>query len=205
MTTTKSTAAHQNLTYSLVWVYDPTTNQHVAEAAEGTYLVGQVSPGQWRVRLLSATTNLHKNLGRGRIRTSDAAMDIAQAHADDARKPTVAETATVVGKCQHCGVTQFNNPNADPALDSMAHLCWKCVQPWDADAAAQQLVWAAAYKAGHAASRRADMGDGPGDMNAGAERARRRHGDRWPFTATDGYVTGWNDQAVGNDYDARKH
>jgi hypothetical protein len=38
----------------------------------------------------------------------------------------------VVGRCQHCGVRQFNNPNTDPALDSMAHLCWKCVKPWKA-------------------------------------------------------------------------
>jgi hypothetical protein len=36
----------------------------------------------------------------------------------------------VIGRCQHCGVEQFDNPNADPALDSMAHLCWKCVRPW---------------------------------------------------------------------------
>lgn len=41
---------------------------------------------------------------------------------------------TQVGRCQHCGVPQFNNPNADPALDSMAHLCWKCVQPWKKEA-----------------------------------------------------------------------
>lgn len=36
----------------------------------------------------------------------------------------------VIGRCQHCGVQQFNNPNADPLLDAMAHLCWKCVKPW---------------------------------------------------------------------------
>jgi len=40
---------------------------------------------------------------------------------------TAAET--VIGKCIHCGVAQFDNPNADPALDGMAHLCWKCVRP----------------------------------------------------------------------------
>lgn len=35
----------------------------------------------------------------------------------------------IIGRCQHCGVAQFDNPDADPALDSMAHLCWKCVKP----------------------------------------------------------------------------
>lgn len=38
-------------------------------------------------------------------------------------------TNTPVGRCQHCNVQQFNNPNADPALDRMAALCWKCVKP----------------------------------------------------------------------------
>jgi hypothetical protein len=37
-----------------------------------------------------------------------------------------------IGRCQHCGIAQFANPDADPALDSMAHLCWKCVKPWEA-------------------------------------------------------------------------
>jgi len=41
----------------------------------------------------------------------------------------MAATETVIGKCIHCGVAQFDNPNADPALDGMAHLCWKCVRP----------------------------------------------------------------------------
>jgi hypothetical protein len=36
----------------------------------------------------------------------------------------------VIGRCQHCNVAIFDNPNADPALDSMAHLCWKCCRPW---------------------------------------------------------------------------
>jgi hypothetical protein len=36
--------------------------------------------------------------------------------------------------CPHCNVRQFGgtafeNVNADPALDAMAHLCWKCVKP----------------------------------------------------------------------------
>jgi hypothetical protein len=35
-------------------------------------------------------------------------------------------------RCPHCNVQQFDNPNADPALDAMASLCWKCVQPLDA-------------------------------------------------------------------------
>lgn len=43
-------------------------------------------------------------------------------------EPTAA-TTDIIGRCQHCGVQQFDNPNADPALDSIAHLCWKCVQP----------------------------------------------------------------------------
>jgi hypothetical protein len=34
-----------------------------------------------------------------------------------------------VGECQHCGVGIFNNPDADSALDAMAHLCWRCVKP----------------------------------------------------------------------------
>jgi hypothetical protein len=38
----------------------------------------------------------------------------------------------VIGKCQHCGINQYHNPNADKALDAMAHLCWKCVKPWQA-------------------------------------------------------------------------
>jgi hypothetical protein len=33
-------------------------------------------------------------------------------------------------RCQHCGVKQFDNPHADPALNAMAHLCWRCVKPW---------------------------------------------------------------------------
>jgi len=37
-------------------------------------------------------------------------------------------------RCPHCNVRQFGgtafeNVNADPALDAMAHLCWKCVKP----------------------------------------------------------------------------
>lgn len=41
--------------------------------------------------------------------------------------------ASVIGRCQHCNVKQFDNPQADPALDSMAHLCWKCVRSWNAE------------------------------------------------------------------------
>ena len=41
----------------------------------------------------------------------------------------MSNTATQIGKCQHCNVAIFDNPAADPALDSMAHLCWKCVKP----------------------------------------------------------------------------
>lgn len=35
----------------------------------------------------------------------------------------------VLGRCQHCNVQIFWNPDGDPRLDSMAHLCWKCVKP----------------------------------------------------------------------------
>lgn len=35
----------------------------------------------------------------------------------------------IIGKCQHCGIVQFDNPDADSALDGMAHLCWRCVKP----------------------------------------------------------------------------
>lgn len=35
-----------------------------------------------------------------------------------------------IGRCPHCGAPQFDNPNADPVLDTMSHLCWKCVKPW---------------------------------------------------------------------------
>lgn len=34
-----------------------------------------------------------------------------------------------IGRCQHCNVAQFDNPDGDPALDAMAHVCWKCVSP----------------------------------------------------------------------------
>ena len=34
-----------------------------------------------------------------------------------------------VGRCQHCNVQIFNRADADPALDRMADLCWKCVKP----------------------------------------------------------------------------
>lgn len=35
-----------------------------------------------------------------------------------------------LGRCQHCNVQIFDNAaTSDPRLDSMAHLCWKCVQP----------------------------------------------------------------------------
>ena len=43
------------------------------------------------------------------------------------------DSAPVIGRCQHCNVQIFDNPNADPALDNMAHLCWKCVKPWRAE------------------------------------------------------------------------
>lgn len=38
-----------------------------------------------------------------------------------------------VGRCQHCNAQIFDNPDADPALASMANLCWKCLKPWEAD------------------------------------------------------------------------
>jgi hypothetical protein len=34
-----------------------------------------------------------------------------------------------LSRCPHCNVRRFDNPHADPALDGMAHLCWKCVKP----------------------------------------------------------------------------
>lgn len=37
--------------------------------------------------------------------------------------------STIIGRCQHCNIAQFDNSDADPALDSIAHLCWKCVRP----------------------------------------------------------------------------
>ena len=40
--------------------------------------------------------------------------------------------------CPHCGVKQFNNPDADPALDAIAHLCWKCVKPLNPTEGQQQ-------------------------------------------------------------------
>lgn len=39
---------------------------------------------------------------------------------------------TPIGRCQHCNTPQYVNPNADSALASIAHLCWKCVKPWKA-------------------------------------------------------------------------
>ena len=38
-------------------------------------------------------------------------------------------TNEAVGRCQHCNVQIFNRADADPALDRMADLCWKCVKP----------------------------------------------------------------------------
>ena len=33
-------------------------------------------------------------------------------------------------QCPHCGIKQYyDNPQADPALASMAALCWKCTKP----------------------------------------------------------------------------
>jgi hypothetical protein len=32
-------------------------------------------------------------------------------------------------RCPHCNVEQFDNPNADPALDAMSDLCWKWARP----------------------------------------------------------------------------
>lgn len=32
-------------------------------------------------------------------------------------------------RCKNCNVRRFINPHADPALDSMSHLCWKCCKP----------------------------------------------------------------------------
>jgi hypothetical protein len=34
-----------------------------------------------------------------------------------------------ITRCPHCGVQQFDNPHADPVLDAMSALCWKCVKP----------------------------------------------------------------------------
>jgi len=47
-------------------------------------------------------------------------------------------------KCPHCGVQQFNNPDADPALAAMAYLCWKCVKPVRPAAGAAETALAAA-------------------------------------------------------------
>lgn len=38
-------------------------------------------------------------------------------------------TLVELPRCPHCNVRRFENPNADPALAGMAHLCWKCVKP----------------------------------------------------------------------------
>lgn len=33
-------------------------------------------------------------------------------------------------RCPHCGVKQYSdNPHTDPALASMASLCWRCLKP----------------------------------------------------------------------------
>lgn len=35
----------------------------------------------------------------------------------------------VIGRCQHCNVQIFDNPNYNRTLEAMSHLCWKCVKP----------------------------------------------------------------------------
>ncbi|MCV7348262.1 hypothetical protein [Mycolicibacterium rhodesiae] len=32
-------------------------------------------------------------------------------------------------RCPHCGIRQYENANADPALSAMDTTCWKCAHP----------------------------------------------------------------------------
>jgi hypothetical protein len=67
-------------------------------------------------------------------------------------------------------------------------------------------LWSHAYKQGWAASRRADREHGAdADMDAALARFTSRTDAAVAATVTDAYITGWNDQAVGNDYDTDPH
>ncbi|NTY58736.1 hypothetical protein [Mycolicibacterium sphagni] len=32
-------------------------------------------------------------------------------------------------RCPHCGIQQYENENADPALSALDTTCWKCAKP----------------------------------------------------------------------------
>jgi hypothetical protein len=65
------------------------------------------------------------------------------------------------------------------------------------------MTWGDAYGMGWRASKRADELHGAdADMDAAVTRFKKR------FAGIDldgAYITGWNDQAVGNDYDEKEH
>jgi hypothetical protein len=76
-----------------------------------------------------------------------------------------------------------------------------------------RMTWGRAYASGFAASKRADINDGAdADMDRyltrWQSRLKRDEYGREIIVGADAvnaYITGWNDQAVGNDYDEQPH
>jgi hypothetical protein len=76
-----------------------------------------------------------------------------------------------------------------------------------------RMPWGTAYRLGWNASKRADLNEGAdADMDVYLRRFQdRTKRDEYGreliigSEACDGYITGWNDQAVGNDYDEERH
>jgi hypothetical protein len=77
-----------------------------------------------------------------------------------------------------------------------------------------KLTWADGYRKGWTASYRADTTDFLDDAQERAtarfrtRRHRNEHGQPLEMpdqSVIDAFITGWNDQAVGNDYDTNLH
>lgn len=67
----------------------------------------------------------------GAERSAPSVNTVAQAR--QRQRAWFPNARVVIGRCQHCNARQFDNPDADSALNAMAHLCWLCVKPWRDD------------------------------------------------------------------------
>ena len=89
------------------------------------------------VPLVQIDTNI--NLGRMRIEINDGPVYDADPETNIGPFPQMLDRAVQemstgrydipIGRCQHCNIGIFDNPGYDRALESMSHLCWRCVKP----------------------------------------------------------------------------
>jgi hypothetical protein len=72
-----------------------------------------------------------------------------------------------------------------------------------------EMLWSTAYISGWKASKRADDNGASYEDDKAMDKALvrfvTRNGHYGDDYATGAFVTGWNDQAVGNDYDTEMH